>query len=153
MKNEIYGSHKSSILGIDANIVALLTYFATVIIDWIPVISYISFFAPLIIYILERNSTFVKFHAMQSFLLNALVRVVTIIFGVIAGISGVSIALGSIGTGVTAVGFAFIFGVMLFILGIAVWVFTIIAAIQAAQYKEYHMPIIGSWAARISGTE
>lgn len=153
MKNEIYGSHKSSIFGVDANIVALLTYFATMIIDWIPVISYISFFAPLIIYILERNSTFVKFHAMQAFLLKALVKVVTIIFGVIAGISGVSIALGGIGTGVTAVGFAFIFGVMLFILGIVVWVFTIIAAIQAAQYKEYHIPIIGSWAARISGTE
>lgn len=153
MKNEIYGSHKSSIFGVDANIVALLTYFATMIIGWIPVINYVSFFAPLIIYILERNSSFVKFHAMQAFLLNALVKVVTIISGVIAGVTGVGLALGSIGTGVTAVGFAFIFGVMMFILGIIVFIFTLIAAIQAAQYKEYHIPIIGSWAARISGTE
>ena len=100
--------HKSSLGGLDANLMALLCYVAAFVIGLIPGIRYVAFLAPLVLYFLEKNSRFVKFHAMQAFILELLYMLLNLILGligtaVLAG-SATSLIMGSaVGLG-TAIG-------------------------------------------------
>lgn len=150
MKNEVYGRHQSSIFNIDANVLGLIAYFSGMIIGWIPVIKVVAFFAPLIIYLVEKNSNFVKFHSMQAFLLSIISSAVTFIYGILAGASALSAFGGNIVTTMTAGGFALLFSMVYIVYLCAAGIYMIIAAIKAAQYKEYHIPLVGDWAAKIT---
>lgn len=156
MKNEIYESHKASLLGADANLIAMLSYLAATIVGWIPVIKYVSFFAPLIVYFIERDSLFVKFHSMQAFMLNVISSLLTIIYSIIMGASvagmGISLGTASISTGFTSIGVAFVSSFAVMAISIALLIFNLLAMIGAYRYKEYHIPIIGTWSANIAGT-
>lgn len=149
MKNETYGPHQCSIIETDANIIALLAYFSSIIAILIPIISLVAFFAPLLIYGFEKNSTFVKFHAMQSFLLNAASTVIIIICAIIVGACFIYIA--SINPYVNMSPLALMI-VVIVVTRAVIFILRIVAAVNAYKYHEYHLPIIGSWAARISGT-
>jgi uncharacterized membrane protein len=100
---------KSS-LGIDANLAAALSY----VFGWL---------SGLIIFAVEKDSKFVKFHAMQSL----------IFFG---GLTIVSILLA----------ITVIVPLFLGILGLAVWVICIIKAFSGEMFK---LPAIGDWAEKI----
>ena len=62
--------HKSTIGGMDANLLALIAYIASAAVGFIPLLRYLAWLAPLVIFFMEKESGFVKFHAMQSFVLN-----------------------------------------------------------------------------------
>lgn len=149
MKNEIYGPHQCSVIETDANTIALLAYFSSIITSLIPIISLVAFFAPLLIYCFEKNSTFVKFHAMQAFLLNIMSTVTIMICTIIAGVCFFFIASINPYVNMSSLAFILVFAAA----AIAViFILRIVAAVNASKYHEYHLPIIGSWAARISGT-
>ncbi|NCC82993.1 MAG: DUF4870 domain-containing protein [Clostridia bacterium] len=141
MKNELYPPHKSSLSNLDANVLALLAYLAAVVVGWIPGLRYAAWLAPLVLFFLEKNSKFVRFHAMQAFVLqvisSAIAFLVSVVFGgviraVVDNIYSYSLA---IITGLT--------GLVVTLVSIAISVFAILAMVGAYNYKETHIPVVG----------
>jgi uncharacterized membrane protein len=143
-----YPPHKSTIGDLDANIIALLSYLITIFIGGIDNLKFVVWLIPLIIYIIEKNRGLVKFHAMQSLVLNLLGSVLNFLFSVvIGGIFSVSPLLTS-----TKIGAFFTFGItgmmslliglVTFAVSIAVFIFSVISMINAYNYKEYEIPFI-----------
>lgn len=136
--------HKSSIGGMDANVMAIISYLASIILSFIPYISYVAWLAPLVFYILEKGSSFVKFHAMQGFILNLLgmliILVITIIFNIIIG--------SMIYNWYAIIRMTQALGTITLIISIVFAVFNIIALIKAYKYEEYEIPVVGKFARR-----
>lgn len=137
----IYEPHKSSIGNIDANLMALIAYGAAIVVIFIPGIKFISWLAPIIIYVLEKDSYFVRFHSMQAFLINIIEIIFNItIFMIIGGSIGIlffrPFAYGALGT-------ILLTGLITGIVAILITIFEIIAMIKCYQYKEYEIPLIG----------
>lgn len=149
MKNEIYSPHKSSLGGLNANMMALICYLASIPLGWIPLVRYVAWLAPLALFLLEKESRFVKFHAMQSFLLNMLSAMlsflVSVVLGGILGIGSISAA-----TYYAAAGLAGIIGLLTTVISLVILVCAIIAMVGATKYKETQLPIIGGIARRIA---
>ena len=149
MKNEIYNPHKSSMGNLNANVMALLCYIASVVVSLIPVVRYVAWLAPLALFLMEKQSKFVKFHAMQSFLLHIVSAVlgflVSVVLGGILGVSAMSAA-----TYYVATGLAGIISLLTSAISLVILVFAIIAMVGAYQYKETHIPVIGDIAQRIA---
>lgn len=150
MSVNIVQPHKSSLGDIDANVMALVAYLSATVLGWIPGIRYVAWLAPLVIFFLEKNSGFVKFHAMQAFVLNA---ISTAFFVVISVILGGIVAAALVGpTGVyAAFGALGLVTMLSTLVAIVFTVFAIIALIQAYQYKEYRIPIVGGLSDKVSG--
>lgn len=143
--------HKSSLGNMDANLMALLVYLAPIILAWIPVIKYVAWAVPLVVFFIEKDSKFVKFHSMQAILLSAVGAVLGFILSVIiAGAIAVSYA-NSYGYG--ALGALGIVSFLALIITIIIIVFEIIAMVRAYGYVAYRIPLIGNWAAKIAGWE
>lgn len=143
MENKIYEPHKSSIGNLDANVMALIAYLGGAILGFIPGIKYVAFLVPIIIFVIEKESKFVKFHAMQSILLSAVGVVISIILGIVIGIV---IATGSYG----ALAVLSILSIITWIIVIALFVFFVIAAVKSYKYEIYKLPLIGNWAEKIA---
>ncbi|MDU1411336.1 MAG: DUF4870 domain-containing protein [Clostridium sp.] len=138
---DIWGPHKSSIFDMNANTVALLTYAASIIIIFIPGISFVSWLIPIIFYFVESKSNFVKFHAMQAFLLNISGIVIKFILSLFAGGNIIAIVFGThsfFNWGNLAVVF-----IIRGIISIVITVFEVIAIIKSHDYVEYRIPVIG----------
>ena len=118
------GGGKSS-TGLDANLAGLLSY----LFGWV---------SGLIFYLIEKDSRFVRFHAMQSILLNVSVIAVVIIFmivnTVVAFISGT---------------LALLLGLLWFVLLLGFLALAIFCMVKAYQGQEFRLPIIGDMAANI----
>jgi uncharacterized membrane protein len=143
----IYEPHKSSIGNVDANLMALIAYGAAIVVIFIPGIKIISWLAPIVIYILEKDSHFVKFHSMQAFLINVIgIAFNIIILMIIGGSIGMlffrPIYYGALGTIVLV-------GIITAIVAIVITIFEIIAMIKCYQYKEYEIPLIGTLTRKI----
>src|ERR1041384_1771895 len=109
--------------GLDANIAALISYLA----GWV---------SGLIFFLIEQESRFVRFHAMQSILLN--VAIVALL--IVVNIFGVILAMMRLGL---------ILVLLWPIVGLALlaaWIFCIIKAYQGQEFK---LPLIGDMAAKI----
>lgn len=147
-KGLLYQPHKSSLGGLDANIMALLCYLATGIIAWIPYVQYIAWLAPLVLYFLEKESPLVRFHAMQAFVIQAVVQAVNIVLSVLITIlapfwaaDAVSFMFG-LGGGIFSI-IIFLIHLIILAFQIAALAFEIIAIIKAYQYVAYPIPVIG----------
>ena len=126
-------SGKSS-TGLDENVASLIAYIA----GWV---------SGLIFFLIEKNSRLVRFHAMQSILLNVLYIVVAIVFGII--ISILVLVLGMISNSLAAIA-SLLSGLLwlVLIVGIVVvWVLCLVKAYQGVMYK---LPIIGDYAEKFS---
>lgn len=112
MSNDLmpHGKLPKSSTGLDANLAALLSYLVGVV-------------SGLIFYLLEKESKFVRFHALQSIL--------------------VSISLMVLNVGVSFIpylgGFA---SLILSLLGFGLWVFLMVKAFKGEFYK---VPVIGEY--------
>ncbi|NLF80373.1 MAG: DUF4870 domain-containing protein [Clostridia bacterium] len=138
----------------DANLLALLVYLAPIILAWIPVVKYVAWAVPLVVFFIEKDSKFVKFHSMQAILLSAVGAVLGLIFSLIkAGVIAGSYASGY-GVVVGALGLVYLWARRLaLIITIIIIVFEIIAMVRAYGYVAYRIPLIGNWAAKIVGWE
>jgi uncharacterized membrane protein len=145
--------HKTSLGNMDANLMALLVYLAPIILAWIPVVKYVAWAVPLVVFFIEKDSKFVKFHSMQALLLSAVGAVLGFILSVI--IAG-AIAVGyssNYGYGYGAIGALGVVSFLALIITIIIIVFEIIAMVKAYGYVAYRIPLIGKWAAKITGWE
>lgn len=162
MKNEQYGSHKSNIFNMNANSAAMVAYWlhaAFIIFMFVPYVSQLSFFSPLIIFFAEKNSPFVKFHAMQGFLFNVVCQVVSWVFIIlIIAFSGVPFydilinptEIQNFPTN-SIIAILIIFA-LFFAFSVLVLIYRIVATVKANEYKEFHMPIIGAWSSKIANS-
>jgi uncharacterized membrane protein len=134
--------HKSS-LGMDANVMAMLCYIAAFVLSWIPIIKWVAWAAPLVIFFLEKGSPFVKFHALQAFMLEVISWVFSLIFGIIISAIAYNPLTYLSGAGWGAFG---ILSTISIIIGVVLTVFAIIALVKAYGYFEYKLPVLGSLA-------
>jgi uncharacterized membrane protein len=126
-------SGKSS-TGLDENVASLLSY----IFGWL---------SGLIFFLIEKDSRLVRFHAMQSILLNVSIGVFAIVVGIVIAIfvailSAISSDLGGIVALLSSL-LWLAFGLVILLL----WVMCLIKAFQGQMYK---LPIIGNFAEKFS---
>ena len=120
--------------GLDENLAALLSY----VLGWI---------SGLVFFLIEKDSRLVRFHAMQSLLLNvagailgiALWIVSLISFLILSQISGILSFLVSAVVGLVAV-----------VIGIGLLVGVIICLIKAYQGQYFKLPVVGNMAEKFS---
>lgn len=120
--------------GLDENVAALLSY----IFGWI---------SGLIFFLIEKDSRLVRFHAMQSLLLNVLVIIIAIVIWVI---TVVLVLVGSQVSGIisTLVSLVATLAWIVFWLAILIaWIFCLIKAFQSQYFK---LPVIGNFAEKFS---
>ncbi|HEX6285231.1 MAG TPA: DUF4870 domain-containing protein [Pyrinomonadaceae bacterium] len=120
--------------GLDENIAALLSY----VFGWL---------GGLIFFLIEKDSRLVRFHAMQSILLNVLAGVIAVLVWVVWMVFFfVGSAIGDIVGGLIG-----IIGTLLwlvFFIGLAVaWILCLVKAFQGQYWK---LPVIGNFAEKFS---
>jgi uncharacterized membrane protein len=120
--------------GLDENIAALLSY----IFGWV---------SGLIFFLIEKDSRLVRFHAMQSILLNATAIVVAIVlyiaWAVIAIIfSQISSALASL--------VSILIGLLIFVFWVLVLIAVVMCLIKAYQKQYFKLPVLGNFAEKFS---
>ena len=126
-------SGKSS-TGLDENIASLIAYLA----GWV---------SGLIFFLIEKDSRLVRFHAMQSILLNVGLGVIWIVLVIVVSI--LVIILGQVSSALA--GIVSLLSVLLYLLGglvtVLAWVWCLIKAYQGQMYK---LPILGDFAEKFS---
>jgi len=134
MQNPPPAQPGKSSTGLDENIASLLAYVA----GWI---------SGLIFFLIEKDSRLVRFHAMQSILLNVILVIVAVVLGI--GLSILIFILGQIsGALSTIVGLvSSLFWLAFSVIILVVWVLCLIKAFQGQMYK---LPIIGKYAEQYS---
>ena len=120
--------------GLDENIAALLSY----IFGWV---------SGLIFFLIEKDSRLVRFHAMQSILLNIVVVVLLIASWVI------SMILWVITTqlpGILALLVNLVVGLVWIVVGIGILIAIVMCLVKAFQGQYFKLPIIGNLAEKFS---
>ena len=120
--------------GLDENIAALLSYIA----GWV---------SGLIFFLIEKDSRLVRFHAMQSILLNAVALVVGFVLWIIWAFgtiifSSISDVLGSL--------VGLVLGLLLFVFWIGMLIALVMCLIKAFQNQYFKLPVIGNFAEKFS---
>ncbi|MFU8795724.1 MAG: zinc-ribbon domain-containing protein [Dehalococcoidia bacterium] len=114
--------------GMSANIAGLLCYLFT----WITGIIFV---------VIEKKSTFVRFHAWQSIMVFGVLTVAQIIFsGILATIGAVTVSPGLIL-------FAWVVGIIIWILIVILW---IVLMIMAGTGRMWKVPGAGNWAEKMA---
>src|SRR5215213_4704335 len=134
MQNPAPVQTAKSSTGLDENVAALLSY----VFGWI---------SGLIFFLIEKDSRLVRFHAMQSLLLNVAALVIGIVFWIVAVVS--SLVVGYISS---VLGFI-VWIIMVLVgtvLGIGLVVAAIISLIKAFQGQYFKLPVIGNYAEKFS---
>lgn len=142
MPKKQYPKHESS-FKISPNYVAMLTYFIPLIyiilasFIAIPgIVGYILIFSPFIFYFIERKSEFVRFHAVQSILLNVALPLIFELLVMIAALLGLH--------HVQLVGIAFSFIYLALVLGIVA--LSVYGLIKAYFYYTTSIPLFSKLA-------
>lgn len=120
--------------GLDENVAALLAYIAT----WV---------SGLVFFLIEKDSRFVRFHAMQAILLGASATILGILlwilwfFGFLIG-AAISDVLGGL--------ISVVLGLLLFVFSIGVLIAIVMCLIKAYQMQYFKLPVIGNLAEKYS---
>jgi uncharacterized membrane protein len=134
MQNPAPVQTAKSSTGLDENVAALLSY----LFGWV---------SGLIFFLLEKDSRLVRFHAMQSILLNAVGAVVGFVLWIATFILAIigSMLADSLG------GLIWILAMLLFsAFGIALFVAAILCLVKAYQGQYFKLPVIGNFAEKFS---
>ena len=143
-----YGPHKSSLFDLDANIAAMLVYLLPLLLGFVSdSLSAVAWIIPLLAFIMEKNSSFVTYHAANSlafYVIDAIIFVISTILGITAvltsWVSNIAF-VGMISIGIT--GFLFLFiGLIFLVIEIYLFVGKVICAIKAYEYQENYFAII-----------
>lgn len=120
--------------GLDENVAALLSY----IFGWL---------SGLIFFLIEKDSRLVRFHAMQSLLLNVGVIIIGIVIWV------VTVVMWLISTqiaGIVSVLVSLVATLVWVLFGIAILVAVVMCLIKAFQSQYFKLPVIGNFAEKFS---
>jgi uncharacterized membrane protein len=120
--------------GLDENVAALLSY----IFGWI---------SGLIFFLMEKDSRLVRFHGMQSILLNVSAIVVGIVLWVAWIVVAIILAMAS---EVLASLVSIVFGLLIFAFYIAILVAWVLCLVKAYQKQYFKLPVLGNFAEKFS---
>lgn len=115
---------EKSSTGLDTNVAGLLCY----VLGWV---------SGLVFILIEKESKFVRFHAIQSIYVFGILHI--IFFAVRLIFSWIPI-MGQ-----------FIFGALASVIGLICFVLWIVLMIKAYQGEKYKLPMVGDWAEKRSG--
>ena len=127
----------------------LLMYIIMVVVSWIPFAGWVAWIVPLVFYIKERSSGFVKFHAVQAVGIGILRAVIAIIIQIIVWIlmpKDLGSALGYL-TG-QGWGALVALSVISTIIGVAITILIIYMVYTAWKYQQVELPVLGPIAAK-----
>ena len=144
--NSQFEPHKSS-LGFDANLIMIIAYFGAIVVSFIPGINILAWAVPLVIFFIERDSSYVKYHAIQSLLLEVLGLVFTMTIGIIIAILVSAVIFSGSGA---VFGLAGLVTLLSIAFPIIMLIFSIICAIKSWNYECYKIPLIGNWAEKLT---
>jgi len=160
MQNKVYPPHKSSLGDVDANYIAVACYAASVVLSMIPVLKYIAWLAPLVIYFLEKKSLLVKFHAVQALILNAIGAVLSLIAFIVGKIIVRSLTpdntldyylTGEYGKDWRrAAAATSVFAAIAWIIAVGLGILQVFSALKAYKYSDYKLPVIGGIADKVT---
>ncbi|MCL2741207.1 MAG: hypothetical protein FWE70_03740 [Oscillospiraceae bacterium] len=147
MKTTVIQPHKSS-LNLDANVLVLLMYLAMAAFSWIPYVGYVAWAIPLVLFLMEKGSRFVKFSAVQALALGVVQAAISIVFAIIVyalrpSIYGVTLYL-------PLTGGAWAFWLIGLFVSIAFAVLYIYVIVMAYNYKQIELPLVGPIAVKQS---
>ena len=120
--------------GLDENVAALLSY----IFGWV---------SGLIFFLIEKDSRLVRFHAMQSILLNVLVVVIVIALMILFS---VLLLISSQISGIVSTLFSLLATLVWFVFGIGSLLAVIMCLVKAYQRQYFKLPFIGNFAEKFS---
>jgi uncharacterized membrane protein len=150
MKTTIIEPHKSS-FGMDANIVSLLIFIIIAVVSWVPYLGWLAWAVPLVFFLIEKNSKFVKFQAVQALVIGIIRAAIVIILQIFIWIltpkdfqSALNYLSGR-GWGAWA-----LLGTFSTIIGLAITVLIVYLVIMAYGYKQVELPFIDPIAAKAS---
>lgn len=75
--------NKSSIFGIEGNVIVLVGYLGGLFLSWIIGINYFAWLLPLIVYLIEKKNEFIKDQMAQATILYIFVSIIILIFNLI----------------------------------------------------------------------
>ena len=137
-------NNKSSISGIDANVIVLIAYLGGLLLTWITNLDYAAWIVPFIIYILERNSEFVKKQSAQATVFFIVTALISLIFNIIwlilfptSYIVGTSL---NNFTGSTLI--MSIMSIISLLISISIVVIVIIISSKVWNYENYKIPVV-----------
>jgi len=139
-------AHKSS-LGMDANVAILLVYLVGIVLSWIPGIRYFGWLAPLVFFYIENESAFVRFHAIQAFVLCAIATVLGLTVAIISSMMLTTMAFVNPIGGLGVIGFV---GTLSLIISFVILIFAIMAMVNGYRYKEYKIPFVGDMGEKLA---
>jgi uncharacterized membrane protein len=120
--------------GLDENIAALLAYIAT----WV---------SGLIFFLIEKDSRFVRFHAMQAILLGGSALVIGIVLWFLWVFGwAVSLAISDVLGWLVGL----VLGLLVFVFWIAFLIAFVMCLIKAYQKQYFKLPVIGNFAEKFS---
>ncbi|HLM24468.1 MAG TPA: DUF4870 domain-containing protein [Pyrinomonadaceae bacterium] len=134
MQNPAPVQTAKSSTGLDENVAALLSY----VFGWI---------SGLIFFLIEKESRLVRFHAMQSLLLNVAGAIIGIALWFLSLISWIVLAQIS---GIISFIVSMLVGLVAMVLGIGLLIGVIICLIKAYQGQYFKLPVIGNMAEKFS---
>jgi len=155
MKETPFPPHKSS-LGINANVLALIIYILLIFTSWLSFTKYLTWIIPLVFFIVERNSKFIKFYAVQGFFVGliraAFAGLFSLIDGALARDAAELAAMKTVDKD-RIVGARNLASDIDGIIGIVIIVVIIYLAIMAYSYIQRELPGIGFIARKVSKIE
>ena len=120
--------------GLDENLAALLSYVAT----WV---------SGLVFFLIEKESRFVRFHAMQAILLGASAVIVFIVLWVLSVIGFfISAAISEVLGGLVGIVLTLLFAVV----GLGFFIAFVMCLIKAYQMQYFKLPVLGNFAEKFS---
>ena len=143
-------SHKSS-LGMKAHIAVILIFIITAVLFWFSYTRYFAWVIPILFFIIEKNSKFVKFYAVQAFF----ICIIRAVISVLLTLLGNAIALKDI-RGLTAdvqnrwISAAMLPGEIDTFVGIGIVVFFVFIVIRVSDYAQIRLPGVGYIADKLS---
>jgi uncharacterized membrane protein len=120
--------------GLDENVASLLAYL-------------LQFLGGLIFFLIEKDSRFVRFHAMQSMLLSGVFWVAEIGIWILSFV--LALILGQISGLLGTLVWAFM-TLLAFVIGIACVIGFVLCMIKAYQHEYFKLPVLGNFAEKFS---
>ena len=134
MQNPPPGQIEKSSTGLDANLAALLCY----VFGWI---------SGLVFFLIEKESRLVRFHAMQSILLNIVIAVVSILLWIV---SFVFILIGMQLPDIMGTLMWFVASLVWLVFCVGVLIAWVMCLIRAYQNQYFKLPVIGNMAEKFA---
>ncbi|MGI6153654.1 MAG: DUF4870 domain-containing protein [Christensenellaceae bacterium] len=143
--------HKATV-GMNANTWAMLVYLISIGLGWISGVYYFAWVFPLVIFITEKVSGFVRFHAMQTVAILILNAITALISDIVYVANASTDILGAFMEGFLGMGGGPNPGEVMWIITTIVWdIFLVMGAIAASRYDTKPLPLFGAFAKGLAG--